>query len=457
MEEDLYHGSSSPGALTKRMEKIEDKLKKAMEVASERMKYETAHNEDFLGALRLVEAFIQRKKRVCYGGTAMNMILPAAKRFYNPDLDLPDYDFYTPDLEKDVEELVRDLKEAGYKDVYHRVGIHEGTKKILVNFVAVADVSEIEPELFAVLYRRSIQKDGIHYTDPDILRMMMYLELSRPRGQVERWEKVFERLQLINHEFPVEGAKNCKGDGGHEAAFIPMEIRSVVLNYIIEQQRILCNGPMLSLYRRGIFKGNAQFLLKPGGPLMFTSPDPKSDAITLKKLLHRKDMRLFLHKARGEIVPERFELRFGNRTACLIVKESACHSYNNVPLEDGRILYIGSPEFLITLYLSLAIFTSHSREVLGDRPMCLVKGLVDLAMANYSAKRSQFPAFALSCRGHQTGYASLLRAKVERIQREKQAKGSPGASLTGLRGSTKKRHRVAVKLRASSLRKKKET
>jgi hypothetical protein len=457
MEEDLYHGSSSPGSLTKRMEKIEDKLKKAIEVASERLKYESAHNEELVGALRIVERFIRRKKRVCYGGTAMNMILPASKRFYNPDLDLPDYDFYTSDLEKDVEELVQDLKEAGYKDVYHRVGMHEGTKKILVNFVAVADISAIEPELFAVLYRRSIQKDGIHYTDPDILRMMMYLELSRPRGEVERWEKVFERLQLINQEFPVEGAKGCRDGGGgvnrHDVTPIPMELRSIILNYIIEQQRILCNGPMVALYRRGIQFGNAKFLMKPGGPLMFTSPDPKSDAITLKKLLHRKDLRIFLHKSRGEIVPERFELRFGNRTACLIVKESACHSYNNIPLEDGRILYIGSPEFLITLYLSLSIFTSHSREVLGDKPMCLVKNMVDLAMQNYSAKNSQFPAFALSCRGHQTGYASLLRAKVERIQREKQARKGPVVSRRSATSGTKRQRQR----RAGSVRKKKET
>jgi hypothetical protein len=453
MEEDIRYGVSSPGSLTKRLVKIEEKLGKAVEIATERMKYESAHNEDLLGALRIVEDFIRRKKRVCYGGTAMNMILPQNKRFYNPELDLPDYDFYTPDLESDVEGIVHDLKAAGYKDVYHRVGIHEGTKKILVNFIAVADVSAIEPELFAILYRRSIEKGGIHYTDPDVLRMMMYLELSRPRGQVERWEKVFERLQLINQEFPVETRGHCKKE--EEIPFIPSEVRNTILNYVIEQQRILCNGPMGALYSRGIHSGKAKFLVRPGGALLFTSPDPKSDAVTLKKLLHRDDLRLFLHKARGEIVPERFEVRFGNRTACMIIKEEACHSYNNIPLEDGRILYIGSPEFLITLYLSLTIFTNQSQELLGDRPMCLVRRLVGLAFENYTAKHSQFPPFALSCRGHQTGYASLMRAKVERIKREK--KGSPAQASVGRAASGTKKRRAATPKRrkAASHRKKK--
>jgi hypothetical protein len=35
------------------------------------------------------------------------------------------------------------------------------------------------------------------------------------------------------------------------------------------------------------------------------------------------------------------------------------------------------------------------------------------------AKKSQFPAFSTQCRGHQIGFASLLREKFQRVQREK--------------------------------------
>lgn len=418
MEEDIYKAILSPSSLSKKMEKIEDRLKEAVEIAGERLSYESAHDEELLNALTVVAEFIRRKKRVCYGGTAMNMILPESKRFYNPEFDLPDYDFYTPDIEGDVEALVADLKAAGFKEVYHRVGIHEGTKKILVNFVAVADVSVIQPELYDIFYKRSILKDGIHYTDPDILRMMMYLELSRPKGQVERWSKVFERLQLINATFPVKTERRgrCR-DTPHT---IDDSAQLAITNFIVDNQRILCNGPIISAYTRGIRKGDAVYKPYPTGPMLFTSPAPKEDAMMLKKLLKTAGkVSIYIHKERGEIVPERFELRLDDKIVCLILQEVACHAYNNLPLEDGRVIHVGSLEFLITLYLALHIFTKHSEDILGPDAMCSVKRFVELALDNYTGDRSQFPPFSLNCRGHQTGYASLIRQKVLRIKREK--------------------------------------
>ena len=44
--------------------------------------------------LQVVESFMKRKKRICYGGTAINSILPKEKQFYNYDIDIPDYDFF---------------------------------------------------------------------------------------------------------------------------------------------------------------------------------------------------------------------------------------------------------------------------------------------------------------------------------------------------------------------------
>lgn len=440
MEEDLFDGFAPH---TKKMEKIEDRLKEAIEIAEERLNYDSAHNEELLNSLTVVAEFIKRKKRVCYGGTAMNAILPEKKKFYNPDLDLPDYDFYTPDMEKDVEELVADLKAAGFADVYHRVGMHEGTKKILVNFVAVADISHINPELYAIFFKRSIVKEGIHYTDPDILRMMMYLEISRPKGEVTRWTKVFERLQLINSEFPVktEGRRYRCSDATSGGKIRP-DIQEVLTNFIITRQKILCNGPIVSLYTKGVRKGDAVYKNFPTGPMLFTSSTPKEDAIALKKLLKSSGkVSIYLHRARGEIVPERFELRVDEKIICLIIQEVACHSYNNIPLEDGRVIQIASLEFIITLYLSLHIFTKHSRDILGTSAMCILKKCVDLAMQNYLSDRSQFPPFSLNCAGHQTGYVSLIRQKVLRIKREKEEQ----IKIAGKKGQTKKASKKAKK------------
>ncbi len=465
------------------MEKIEARLKEATDLAGERAKYDSAHDEEVLNALTVVANFIRRKKRVCYGGTAMNAILPENDKFYDSEVDLPDYDFYTPELEDDVVELVDDLKTAGFKDVYQRVGIHEGTKKILVNFVAVADVSRIEKDLYNVFYERSIAVDGIHYTDPDILRMMMYLEISRPRGQVARWEKVFERLQLINRAFPPRSGRSGSAmqrssramrsgrsamqrssramrpgrsasrlrpgrcSDRPEGKSIPPAAQEALVKYIVENQRVLCNGPVLGLYARGIRRGDAVFRADvASGPMLFTSPDPKEDAMRLKGLLKTVGkVEVYVHKPRGEIVPERFELRVDGQIVCLMMEEVACHSYNNFPLEGGQVIQVGSLEFLITLYLSLHIFTKHSREILGPDAMCLVARCVDLAMENYLSDKSQFPPFSLSCRGHQTGYVSLIRQKVLRIKREKAKADRAVAKTKKKKGAVAKKKRGSVR------------
>ena len=412
MEEDII---DTKRFAIKHKELVEKRLEEAIQKASERIKYQEAHDEDLLKALSVVQEFIIKKKRVCYGGTAMNAILPKEKQFYDKNVDLPDYDFYTPDLDGDVNDLMKALSDAGFNEVYSKVGIHDGTKKVLVNYTAIADVSYIDPELFGVLFRRSILKDGMHYTDEYILRMMMYLELSRPKGMPDRWKKVFERLELINEAFPIKG---CTINVGPKLE-IPLEFRKVIFDYIIEWKRVLCNGPIVPLYRQGIRKNNAVFRIQQGGPILFTSPNPKVDSTLLKTRLGDPDIELVRHRKRGDIVPERVELRKGKQTICIILQEIACHAYVPFPTSDARTIYLGSLEFLITLYLSLSIFTLHGEDVLGQRILCQVKELIKIARESYSSKGTQVPHFVRQCRGHQTRFASLLREKIKRQKAEK--------------------------------------
>ena len=38
--------------------------------------------------LNVVEQFMKTKKRICYGGTAINSVLPKEKQFYDYDVDI---------------------------------------------------------------------------------------------------------------------------------------------------------------------------------------------------------------------------------------------------------------------------------------------------------------------------------------------------------------------------------
>ena len=59
-------------------------------------------NDTLLG---VVEQFMKKNKRICYGGTAINSILPKDKQFYDFDIDIPDYDFFSPTALEDAKAL----------------------------------------------------------------------------------------------------------------------------------------------------------------------------------------------------------------------------------------------------------------------------------------------------------------------------------------------------------------
>ena len=180
-------------------------LREAVDLMEKRKGAKIIQDPQVKKIISIVEDFIARKKLVCYGGTAINNILPEDAQFYNKDIELPDYDFYSDNALDDAKELADIYYKAGYEDVEAKSGVHHGTYKVFVNFTGIADITQMEPALFKAISRDAIIKKGIRYAPPDFLRMAMYLELSRPDGDVSRWEKVQKRLTLLNTHYPLKG------------------------------------------------------------------------------------------------------------------------------------------------------------------------------------------------------------------------------------------------------------
>ena len=63
---------------------IED-LKAAAEEAAKKTDYAAAHNDETRKAIGVIEAFLRKSKRVCYGGQAINSHMPDNLKFYDAD------------------------------------------------------------------------------------------------------------------------------------------------------------------------------------------------------------------------------------------------------------------------------------------------------------------------------------------------------------------------------------
>ena len=183
-------------------------MRNAVDNIQEDAKKEFVRSPEVQKLIEIVEKFLRKKKNICYGGTAINNILPSEDQFYDKSLEIPDYDFFSKNAMDDARELADVYAEAGYEEIEAKSGVHKGTYKVFVNYVPVADITQIDEEIFKNMYRESINILGIHYAPPNYLRMAMYLELSRPAGDVSRWEKVLKRLTLLNKNYPLTGY-NC--------------------------------------------------------------------------------------------------------------------------------------------------------------------------------------------------------------------------------------------------------
>jgi hypothetical protein len=209
MSDLLLRGGARDDANADKKMSFEEKeleiLREAVDLVEKRKGAAVIKDPKVQEIISIVEKFIADKKLVCYGGTAINNILPEDAQFYNKDIELPDYDFYSDKALDHAKELADIYYKAGYEDVEAKSGVHHGTYKVFVNFTGIADITQMEPALFKAISRDSIIKKGISYAPPDFLRMAMYLELSRPDGDVSRWEKVQKRLTLLNTHYPLKG------------------------------------------------------------------------------------------------------------------------------------------------------------------------------------------------------------------------------------------------------------
>jgi len=395
-----------------------EELKKVVNEAAHRIESDAAQNQALRKAIHIVETFLHARKRVCYGGQAINAQLPQKDKFYNQETSLPDYDFFSPDAKADIDELVEEFRLAGYTEISRRFGIHEGTAKLYVNFMPVADITQVIPEFYEAIFEKSVIIDGIHYTDPIFLRMMMYLELSRPRGQVARWTKVYERIVAHNRAHPMKKCYSTPYDSSRAAA----DVRPFLLRYVITNGRALMSPDIYMLYSNKSGSGRMKFLLdsadtdKP--PTVFLSPDAEKDATVLAEDIQARKESILGYQ---NILPAMVALYHGSSLVGLIVQQEACHSILPMTLTKGRKLNVASLETMLTFLIGLYYRKNEKGLLMSEAALlCWIKRYIDLSDRFKRRPTKLIPAFPIECLGYQTTFASLLRAKGARIEAARQ-------------------------------------
>ena len=408
-------------------------LKNAMDVEAKKRGERIAQNPIMKSIIDVLEKFIHDKKLVCYGGTAINNILPKEDQFYNRNIEMPDYDFFSPNAMNDAKELADIYFKQGFSSVEAKAGVHYGTYKVFVNFFQIADITQIDSKLFSSLKKNAVIKEGILYCPPNFLRMAMYLELSRPSGDITRWEKVLKRLNLLNKNYPLK-ATNCDPDSFakslsarsynkqyfHEKDKIHDVIKSVAASPAssTSDKLVLIGGYAFSLYSRYLKNQQREYLTE--NPVFdMLSSNPDKTAKRIKENLEAADIRdvsIIKKSSVSEYLSTHYEIKIGSQPVVYIFKPLACHSYNTIKV-DNKIYRIATIDTMLSFYL---LFLYVDRPYFNPkRILCMCEYLFKIQQKNRVKLRGILRRFSVSCYGKQKTIEDIRTEKAEQFKRLK--------------------------------------
>jgi hypothetical protein len=201
------------------------------------------HNKPTLAELTLYKnetlAFIKKRKRIIYGGTAIHYALMEAtdgKDGLYTGTGKIDYDFYTPDPIGDSIDLCNLLFDKGFPYVKRNLAISGSTYRIQVNTnIDIADVSYCPQWLFDKLPTLKT-KEGLLIIHPDMLRLDMYKAMNHIPHDLYRFRKDYTRLMKLEQYYPMR-AFRIGNDYEVDLPVKTPQIIDAVLNYVCKNQK----------------------------------------------------------------------------------------------------------------------------------------------------------------------------------------------------------------------------
>ena len=406
-------------------------LRDAIDIAEKRKGKKTVSDPDVKKIISILEDFLKKKRLVCYGGTAINNILPLDDQFYDKDIEIPDYDFYSPTSLEDAKELADIYYNEGFQEVEAKAGVHYGTYKVFVNFIPVADITYLEKPLFKRVQKEAIRVYGILYCPPNFLRMNMYLELSRPAGDISRWEKVLKRLILLNKNYPLRG-KHCdpklfQREFERIDAKEEEQLYYTVRDSFIDQGLIFFGGYASFLYSTYMpTKQKKLFQKTPDFDVLAEEPE-KAAAILKERLedFDYKDIQLIKHEGIGELIAPHYEIKVKinniEETVAFIYKPLACHSYNIIK-KGNKTVRVATIDTMLSFYF--AFFYSDRDYYDENRILCMAQYLFDVQQKNRLQQKGLLKRFSINCYGKQDTLEEMRNTKAEMYKELKGKRGT---------------------------------
>jgi len=294
----------------------------------------------------LIEKFISANGLICYGGMAINSYLPNEKQFYD-NTDIPDYDCFSTDSIKYSVELANILAKH-MENVEVKSGIFPGTIKIYVNFIAIVDITQIQTDIFVNIKKNATKLNNILYVPINYLKISLYQELSRPLGDISRWEKIYERLNLLNDSHPLY-IPNClitEKDNPETEEYI--HINKTIIDIIKKHKWVVFGDFGLSFYLKYFPKIYQDTKRRIDVPYILVD--------SLKEVQLPFDYKVNTYTT--NVVNQIHQIMYKNQPVLYVFITNSCQSYNEI---DG--FNVASIDTILSIYYALSFLNIKSLNI----------------------------------------------------------------------------------------------
>ena len=307
-----------------------------------------------------------------------------------------------------------------------KAGIHIGTYKVYVNFIPIADITQLDKSIYNSLKKEKIEINGINYAPPNYLRMSAYLELSRPAGDISRWEKILKRLILLNKHYPLK-TTHCDVKNFirkfEESNKDLNTIYSAVKNSIIDQGLVFFGGYAIYTYSKYLSHQERKFLTKyPDFDVLAENAKLASERIEEKlKHLGIKNVNVIRKPGIGEIIAPHYEIKVGIDTVAFLYEPLACHSYNTIKIHN-RPIKIATIDTMLSFYLAFIYADRPYYDV--NRILCMSEYLFRVQSRNRLKQKGVLKRFTINCYGKQKTLENIRADKAAKFKELRANKNS---------------------------------
>lgn len=270
---------------------------------------------DQQAAMKDIFKFVKTQKVLLIGGQAMHLLLKPGHRLYEDPL-AGDMDLMSPNAHMFAYELANFLHKHRHPGVTATAGLYPHMVHIKIGNVMLADIVFCHPRVFDTMWRDRHTVEGLPCASPTFIKMKLYYELSRPKDDPSRWDKIMTRLALMEAKFPTMPDALIS----HVPAIPDLNAAARnVIEWIKSSGAVLIGTQAMHTHMK---KDEVEF----GFPMSILTEDMSAATHALQNMLPSLTVKQW--ESKHFAISDRTLFQSGNKLVLALYSTTSCHSYH---------------------------------------------------------------------------------------------------------------------------------